>query len=76
MRVGAVKTWIEHMALSKHEKWPTLSRASWKDDRALVSVGVSLCASSATVTMRSNRAELVFGPNKMACNESPFLHVT
>jgi hypothetical protein len=62
--------------MADHEKRPTLSSASWKDDGALANVGVSLCASSAMVTMRSMRAEVVFGPNKMACNESPFLHVT
>ena len=63
------------MAVSEHEKRPTLLSASWKDDNALVSAGVSLCASRATVTMRFIRAEVCFGPNKMACNESPFLHV-
>ena len=64
------------MAVSEHEKRPTLSSASWKDDSALVSAGILLCASSATVTMRFIRTEVIFGPNKMACNESPCLHVT
>ena len=59
-----------------HEKRLTLSSASWKDDGAPISAGVLLCISSATVTMRSIRVEVVFGPNKIACNESLFLHVT
>lgn len=62
--------------MADHERRPTLSNASWKDDGALTNVGVLLCASRATATMRFMRAEVIFGPNKMACNESPFLHVT
>ena len=67
--------WIEAMADLNHNKRPTLSSASWKDDGALVNAGVLLCVSSATVIIRSIRVEVVFGPNKIACNESPFLFV-
>jgi hypothetical protein len=64
------------MANLNHEKQHTLSSASWKDDGALVNAGVLFCAWSATVTMRFIRVEVVFGPNKIAWNESPFLHLT